>query len=47
MKHGVSSGPPCVVLNGVHRNLTVRVVNKGKAVAVSGEQLLSLWRSSH
>lgn len=34
MGHGVSPGPPCLVLQGVHRNLSVRVVNKGRAVAV-------------
>ena len=37
MKHGVSSGLPCLVLHGVHRNLSVTVVNKGKAVAVRGK----------
>lgn len=33
----VFSGPPCLVLNGVHRNLSVMVVNKEKVVAVLGK----------
>lgn len=37
MKHSVSSGPPCLALRGVHRNRSVTVVNKGKAVAVAGK----------
>jgi len=36
-KRGLSSGPPCLVLHVVHRSLSVTVVNKGKAMAVSGK----------
>lgn len=37
MKHDVSSGPPCLVLHGVHRNLSVMLVNRDKTVSVSGK----------
>lgn len=37
MRHGDSSGPLCLALHSAHRNLSMMVVNKGKAVAVSGK----------